>query len=212
MNYFSWARRSEIKTAHLPDNLRVGHGVVDPANVIVRVRPDVYESNAIIGKAVRNEVLVRRNEDDAELVGLRVQGCFDIRADDNVSAVTVERGSEFGVAWTLGIEGKVEDDQTRASLAQPFDQFRIDGARPRERFPHFLQGPGAGHLLGTDLIQLLGRFVDPEENELIMHLGPARLAFQSVAKIGLARPNAVGERHIPEQRGQDNCAGADRAN
>ena len=125
--------------------------------------------------------------------------------------MTIEGRAKFLVARAVRIKGKVEDDQTRAGIAEPVDQFRIDRPGPGELLAHLLQRRRTLDLFRAYLIQLLGRFVDPQKNEFAMRLCPERSAFESVAETGLACPDTV-HKDDPKGSGGNDHAGADRAN
>ena len=52
--------------------------------------------------------------------------------------MTIERRAKFLVARAGRIKGEIEYDQARSGIAEPVDQFRIDGPRPWELLAHLL--------------------------------------------------------------------------
>src|ERR1041384_2934171 len=115
--------------------------------------------------------------------------------------MTIERGTKFVSPGAIRTEGEIENDQSGAGIAEAIDQFAIDGPVPGISLLHLLQGRRALDLFRAYFVQQLGSLVDPEKDEFIVHLGPPRLSFESIAEIGFIRPDAVGEDYLPKSTG-----------
>src|SRR5204863_6071 len=109
-------------------NLRIRHGIVNPANSVVSVRPEAHISHSIIHEPFGNQVLVWWYEDEIRITGCGTCARFNIRSDDYAIAIAVESRPEFRIPFPLGIERKVKDDHSGPSIAKLVDELRVDSA------------------------------------------------------------------------------------
>src|SRR5438034_2730479 len=156
-------------------------------------------------------MLVWWDEDKIRITGGRACTRFDIRSNDHTIVMAVESRRKLIISVPFRIERQVKDDQTRSGVAELVDQLGVDRPGPGESLAHLLQHRRITNLFRVYPVQLLGSFIDPQKDEIIMHLGAPRFFLQFIAEADFFRPDAIGENDASKSDRRADQPGAKRA-
>src|ERR1044071_1439367 len=114
-------------------------------------------------------MLIWRDEDKIRITGRCACTRFNIRSNDHPIVMAVESRRKFSISVPLWIERQIKDDQTRSGVAQLVDELGVDRPGPGESLPHLLQHRRITNLFRVYPVQLLGSFIDPQKDEIVVH-------------------------------------------